>query len=153
LLKSMPEVLAAMFSILPPGKEIPPHIGPFRGSLRYHLGLKVPRDRQNCYINVDGRDYHWREGEGQLFDDTYLHHVRNDTNETRIVLFLDVERPLKSALATRIHQTVLRSPLPRWLSIMNNKQETAKSIGNANANATATAATNDAHEQQHPFSE
>ncbi len=28
-----------------------------------------------------------------LFDDTFEHEVRNDTDETRIVLFLDVDRP------------------------------------------------------------
>ena len=31
-----------MFSILAPGKRIPPHDGPYKGVLRYHLGLIVP---------------------------------------------------------------------------------------------------------------
>ena len=31
-----------MFSILAPGKRIPPHDGPYKGVLRYHLGLDGP---------------------------------------------------------------------------------------------------------------
>lgn len=128
LLQSLPQVHAAMFSILPPGKEIPVHRGPFRGALRYHLGLKIPRDRANCYINVDGVNYHWEEGVGQIFDDTYVHYVRNDTDEIRIVLFLDVERPLDSRWATWVNQALIHSPLPAWLTILNNKQEKTQDI-------------------------
>ena len=32
----------AMFSILSPRKHIPPHRGPYKGVLRYHLGLIIP---------------------------------------------------------------------------------------------------------------
>jgi beta-hydroxylase len=28
-----------------------------------------------------------------MFDDTYEHEVRNDTDEVRVVLFVDVDRP------------------------------------------------------------
>ena len=83
LLRSLPQVHAAMFSVLPPGKEIPPHRGPFRGCLRYHLGLKVPKQRENCFINVDGANYHWKEGESALFDDTYVHTLFETTQMKR----------------------------------------------------------------------
>jgi aspartyl/asparaginyl beta-hydroxylase (cupin superfamily) len=33
----------AFFSILDGGKSIPRHAAPYRGYLRYHLGLKVPK--------------------------------------------------------------------------------------------------------------
>lgn len=94
LLEQMPEVRCAMFSILMPGMHIPPHKGPFTGALRYHLGLSIPKDRKNCYITVNKQNYYWKEGEGVLFDDTYEHEVKNDTNEIRIVLFADIVRPL-----------------------------------------------------------
>ena len=34
-------MMTAFFSILAPGKHIPPHRGPYKGLLRYHLGLQV----------------------------------------------------------------------------------------------------------------
>jgi len=35
-----------------------------------------------------------------VFDDTFNHEVWNDTDETRVVLFLDVLRPLPQPLST-----------------------------------------------------
>jgi beta-hydroxylase len=84
----------AMFSILSPRKHILDHRGPYKGVLRYHLGLIVPRDAEDCKIRV-GEDFrHWMQGESMVFDDTYNHEVWNDTDETRVVLFVDVLRPL-----------------------------------------------------------
>lgn len=93
LLRHSKSVSTAMFSILEPGVEIPPHTGKFKGVLRYHLGLQVP-GKGNCYIKVGGETYKWKEGEGVLFDDVYMHEVKNDSDEYRIVLFLDVKRKL-----------------------------------------------------------
>jgi beta-hydroxylase len=95
LIESIPGMTTAFFSILNPGKHIPEHRGVFKGFLRYHLGLKVPQQAENCRIRVDGVTAHWQEGKGMLFDDTYLHEVWNDTGETRVVLLLDVIRPLR----------------------------------------------------------
>jgi beta-hydroxylase len=85
----------AFFSILAPGVRIPPHRGPWKGFIRYHLGLIVPEPADRCGIEVGGQEAHWREGESLVFDDTYEHHVWNDTNGTRVVLFLDVVRPCR----------------------------------------------------------
>jgi beta-hydroxylase len=48
VLKKIPGVTTAMFSILSPGKHIPPHRGPYAGVLRLHLGLLVPEPRARC---------------------------------------------------------------------------------------------------------
>jgi beta-hydroxylase len=40
----------------------------------------------------------WREGESLVFDDTYEHEAWNDTDETRVVLFVDVIRPLRQPM-------------------------------------------------------
>src|SRR5215471_9407928 len=61
LLQSIPGMTTAMFSILEPGKRIPPHRGPWTGVLRYHLGLKIP-DPDLCGIEVGGVEAHWHEG-------------------------------------------------------------------------------------------
>ena len=98
IIEKCQHVRAAMFSILEPGKYIPPHKGPFTGCLRYHMGLKVPKDRENCYIEVNKEKFSWSEGEAFVFDDTYIHSVYNNTNEPRIILFIDIERPLRYPL-------------------------------------------------------
>jgi beta-hydroxylase len=97
LLESMPEVHLGMFSILMPGSVIPPHCGPTRMCLRYHLGLFTPND-DACRIRVGGHSYSWRDGEDVVFDDTVMHDVANNTNEPRIILFLDIERPQEGVL-------------------------------------------------------
>jgi len=96
LLSRIPGLTTAFFSILAPGIRITPHRGPWKGVLRYHLGLMVPEPRENCAIKIDGQVAHWREGEGLLFDDSFEHSVWNDTNGTRVVLFLDVLRPCRA---------------------------------------------------------
>lgn len=84
------------FSILEAGKRIPLHKGPYNGVLRLHLGLRVPEPREQCWIEVDGQRYAWREGEAVIFDDLYPHQVHNDTEGLRAVLFVDFERPCRA---------------------------------------------------------
>lgn len=108
LIKSIPNLHCAMFSVLEPGAVITPHRGPFCGCLRYHLGLSTPK-RGKCSIIVGGEPYRWRDGEDVLFDDTFTHSVRNDSDELRIILFCDVERPMRSTGAQRINKWVCRT--------------------------------------------
>ena len=82
LLAGIPSVRAAMFAILPPGSTLVRHRDPFAGSLRYHLGLKVPQDAPSCRIFVDGQSYYWKDGEAVMFDETYIHYAENLTDET-----------------------------------------------------------------------
>lgn len=94
ILKSLPKVKAAMFAELPPGGKLNKHRDPFAGSLRYHLGLTTPND-DRCHIIVDGEPYSWRDGESVVFDETYVHEAYNQSEANRIILFCDIERPLK----------------------------------------------------------
>jgi beta-hydroxylase len=94
LVERIPGMVTAMFSILSPRKHIGAHRGPYKGVLRYHLGLIVPREKEACRIRVGDEMRHWEEGKSMIFDDTYEHEVWNDTDELRAVLFLDVMRPL-----------------------------------------------------------
>ncbi|MFZ5520564.1 MAG: aspartyl/asparaginyl beta-hydroxylase domain-containing protein [Pseudomonadota bacterium] len=96
LLNGIPGIKAAMFASLPPGARLVQHRDPYAGSLRYHLGLVTPND-PGCYIEVDGQRYHWRDGEVVMFDETYIHHAENTTQQQRVILFCDVERPLWGA--------------------------------------------------------
>ncbi|MDO3388614.1 aspartyl/asparaginyl beta-hydroxylase domain-containing protein [Gilvimarinus sp. SDUM040013] len=96
LLAKLPNVKGAMFAMLPPGARLVKHRDPYAGSLRYHLGLVTPNS-EDCYIDVDGEKYHWRDGEAVMFDETYIHYAENKTDQNRIVLFLDVKRPVTQA--------------------------------------------------------
>lgn len=92
-LDGLPGMRTAMFSILAPRYHIPPHKGPTRAVVRCHLALRVPAERERCWIRVDEQTYAWTEGHCVFFDDTYEHEVRNDTGEHRAVLFIDIDRP------------------------------------------------------------
>ena len=94
-LSSIPNMRTAMFSILQPHYHIVPHRGPSRAVVRVHLGLIVPKDQPDkLWIRVDDQRLHWEEGKVLIFDDFYEHEVRNDTDELRAVLFIDVDRPM-----------------------------------------------------------
>jgi len=93
LLNQLPNVKGAMFTMLPPGARLQKHRDPYAGSLRYHLGLVTPNS-DACYISVDGQKYAWRDGEAVMFDETYIHYAHNQTDQNRIILFLDVKRPV-----------------------------------------------------------
>jgi len=108
LLERLPTLENAWFSILAPGYHIIPHRGPTRALIRCHLGLMVPQDRQNCWIRVASEVRNWEEGKCMLFDDTYEHEVKNDTDEWRTVLFLDFDRPM-DRLGTFVNTLILRA--------------------------------------------
>ncbi len=93
IIESIPIIKTAWFSILEAGREIPPHYGPYNGVLRYHLGLYVPKP-EKCGIEVGESIRHWEEGKSLLFDDTHLHWAWNRSDKRRIILFVDVVRPL-----------------------------------------------------------
>jgi beta-hydroxylase len=95
ILESVPNLQTAMFSILAPGYHIPAHKGVTKGILRSHIGLIIPKDREQCRIRVDDTITVWKEGEIFVFDDTYEHEVWNDTNEERVILLFDFDRPMK----------------------------------------------------------
>ncbi|WED42820.1 aspartyl/asparaginyl beta-hydroxylase domain-containing protein [Legionella cardiaca] len=93
LIKQCPEINLAMLSIFEPGATIKPHYGPSKLCYRYHLCLFCCATH-NAFINVDGQNYFWREGEAILFDDTYRHFAANPTQQLRVVLFCDIDRKL-----------------------------------------------------------
>jgi beta-hydroxylase len=130
LLKQIPRIKSAMFSVMEPGLFVKPHRGPFRGILRYHLGLKVPPE--HCFMNLNGTSYKWQEGQDVLLDDTNEHFVLNHSNETRIVLFCDVERDYtefgqtSNTLQSWINWFIIyKSGLPNLLYNVNAANERA----------------------------
>jgi aspartyl/asparaginyl beta-hydroxylase (cupin superfamily) len=92
-LDRIPGLFQAFFSILDGGKSVPAHRGPYRGYLRYHLGLVVPAEDPPS-IRIKDRHYTWREGESILFDDSWEHEVTNHSKGDRVVLIVDIRRPM-----------------------------------------------------------
>jgi ornithine lipid ester-linked acyl 2-hydroxylase len=95
LVRRIPGLRTAMFSILDAGKRIPPHRGPYNGVLRLHLGLVVPGPSENLGIRVGSNRCQWHEGRVLIFDDAYEHEAWNETDRIRAVLFVDFEKPLR----------------------------------------------------------
>lgn len=80
----------AMFSLLAPGKHIPPHNGVANTRLVCHLPLIVP---ENCWFRVGAETRFWRRGEAWVFDDTIEHEAANDSGELRVILIVDCWHP------------------------------------------------------------
>ncbi len=111
ILNRVPQVKAAMFALLPPGGRLVQHRDPFAGSLRYHLGLITPND-DRCRIYVDGQAYSWRDGGDILFDETYIHWAVNEAGSTRVILFADIERPMRYRWAAAVNRFLARTLAP-----------------------------------------
>ena len=103
-----PDVLSAALSFLAPGKHVPEHRGPFRGVVRFYLGLSVPVSadgRPAAVLTIDHREHYVGNGECLLWDDTFAHEVLNRGDAVRIALLLDVRRrgmPLDMTLLSSV---------------------------------------------------
>ena len=110
LLRRIPGLYTAFFSVLDPHQDITPHWGYYKGFVRYHLGVLIPgnNEDQSCWLRVNGNAednaredealvekgevYYWKNGEGIVFDDNYLHDAANESSEVRVVFWLDLRR-------------------------------------------------------------
>jgi beta-hydroxylase len=117
VLRGLPGVYNAFFSIIEPHQYITPHWGYYKGFVRYHLGVVIPENNahQRCWLRVNadaddnarrdkslverGQKHYWQNGRGFIFDDTYLHDAANESDEVRVVLWVDVMRKLPAPLA------------------------------------------------------
>ena len=107
LVEEIPGMKHALFSIISPHKHIKPHCGVYKGVIRYHLGLRIPEPKESCRIRVGDDVRHWEEGKSLIFDDTFEHEVWNETDGVRVVLIVDVVRPLPFP-ASAINALVLK---------------------------------------------
>eukprot|EP01084_Bolivina_argentea_P297176 511917_1 len=140
-----------MLSILNPNKSIPVHNGYYRGILRYQLSLLIPKHKHKdlhlklwpntsdiSYTKlseIENRDKYemitWYNGSDVIFDDTNIHSVHNTINKTRIVLFIDFERPDLSLFQTIINKIILFIT-PKVNPMCHNAMEIQNSILNMN---------------------
>lgn len=130
VLAGIPGIYLAFFSILEPEQYITPHWGYYKGLLRYHLGVIIPKNNadQECWLRINtdkadnesrelarverGEKYYWHNGKGMFFDDTRLHDAANESKEVRVVLWVDVRRKMPwwlDALNRSVLALVVRS--------------------------------------------
>lgn len=85
-------------SVMAPGTHVASHCGCSNIRLTAHLGVSVPRGDKagvtpRCGIRVGETWQEWTEGRVLVFDDSYEHEVRNDTDEHRVVLLVRFWHP------------------------------------------------------------
>jgi len=90
LIKQIPEVYMAGFSILKPKCHIYPHEGYTGEVLRTHLGLDCPGS--HAYIKIGNHIQSWKNGEMFVFDDTQIHEAYNNSNKVRVIFILDFQK-------------------------------------------------------------
>lgn len=104
----------ALASSLAPQAGIPPHTDDHDYKLTLHLGLSVP---DGATMTVDGERRTWTEGRCLVFSDAYVHSVENNSEETRLILLIDIWHPLlapveRAALA-RLREVISPASTPR----------------------------------------
>src|SRR3546814_7325930 len=62
-------------------------------------------------MEVAGDRYVWRDGEDGVFDESFVHRAFNHTDQTRIILFCDVEQPMRFAWIATLNRVVARTLL------------------------------------------
>jgi ornithine lipid ester-linked acyl 2-hydroxylase len=95
LLSTVPGLQSSFFSILAPHYHIPKHRGVTKSLLRAHLGLVIPQAADRCRMRIGDDTVRWEPGKCIVFDDFFHHEVWNDTDEERVVLIFDFERPMR----------------------------------------------------------
>jgi ornithine lipid ester-linked acyl 2-hydroxylase len=111
LLKGTPSTLA-MFSVMDAGAVLIPHEGVYAGVLRYHLGLKIPKENKKCFLGIrnnTGKEIikNWEDGKDIMFDDLYTHRVQNNTNESRVILFVDIKKKFNNFFVNLLNKIIL----------------------------------------------
>jgi ornithine lipid ester-linked acyl 2-hydroxylase len=97
-LAEIPNVTTAFFSVLKPQTFVKEHRGAFKGYLRLLMGVRIPEPNIQCGLKIKNEIYHWENGKCMIFDDTFLHEAWNNSNEERVVLYVDFIRPMPKIL-------------------------------------------------------
>ncbi|WP_343741672.1 aspartyl/asparaginyl beta-hydroxylase domain-containing protein [Herbaspirillum huttiense] len=87
IVRQIPGLFMAGFSVLRPGAMILPHRRAVAGVWRVHLGLICP---PGAWLDVDGQRHVAREGKIVVFDDLRIHAAANQDDSDRVVLIVDV---------------------------------------------------------------
>lgn len=127
MIHAIPGITSAMFSVLDKHTHIKPHRGVYKGLLRFHLGIIIPVEKNNCYIIVNGNKRYWETGKCMVFDDTYIHEAFNNSEEERIILLIDFLRPATNEWKNKINKWIIfllsKSPLVTEITDVYSKNK------------------------------
>ena len=128
LVEQVPRLRTALFSIHDPGMTTAPHKGVTAGICVAHLGLQVPKARENCAIRIADEIVHWHDGKAFVFDDTFKHETWNRTDEDRVILLLHFDRPTRfpGSLIAWAFMTAIR-----WSPFIGDAREEMKNWNKA----------------------
>jgi ornithine lipid ester-linked acyl 2-hydroxylase len=121
LIKSIPVVVTAQFSIMHPNTHILPHKGYSRMILRSHLGLIIP-NKTKCKIRVGDETKSWEKGKIIIFDDSYEHEAWNKSDKQRVVLMIDIANPEWNYTADQICRYKIENISDPFLLNVANKK-------------------------------
>lgn len=91
--RTHPDITSCSMNKIIPGTILKHHYGETNAIIRIHMGLKLPKDRMSCGMEVKGEKVFWEEGRAFGFLDAHPHHVWNETDEERYIVIVDVIRP------------------------------------------------------------
>lgn len=92
LLKDIPGISSASFSLLEPHTAINPHRGDTNATIRCHLGIAIPAQAPECAFQVADEVRSWQDGKLLMFCDAYEHAAWNNTDGQRYILIIDIFR-------------------------------------------------------------
>jgi beta-hydroxylase len=76
--------------MIPGNATVTPHLSSLKHYERYRHQLCLQSvEGADAYIEVNGEKRTWTQGKIISFDDAYIHHVKNNSEHTRIVLIYD----------------------------------------------------------------
>ncbi len=88
------KIMTCAISMLPPHVKITPHIGYSKSIIRYFLPIELPTQPNACFLCLNGAAHGWQLGKSFCFDDCFTHSVHNDSDQRRIVVFMDIVREI-----------------------------------------------------------
>lgn len=86
----VPGLVTAGFYMLDAGTHILPHVGVSSDIRRGHMGLVCP---PGCWLRIVDEKRTWTNGGFLIFDDTFEHEVKNESDQLRCILLFDFMRP------------------------------------------------------------
>ncbi|MDP1836022.1 MAG: aspartyl/asparaginyl beta-hydroxylase domain-containing protein [Chlamydiales bacterium] len=89
LFQKIPSLNYCGFSRLHPHSNLAPHKHVNSAALIYHLGLIIPPGH-SCGLKVGDQTHTWtKPGDAVVFDDTLEHSAWNNSDQERIILYVD----------------------------------------------------------------
>jgi diadenosine tetraphosphatase ApaH/serine/threonine PP2A family protein phosphatase len=100
------DIMHVGISIMEPRTVIPAHLGCFRGCYRILYPITVPKRPGACHITLRGERHVFEESVPLVFDDNFEHRVVNESNETRVVVFVDVRKRFANPIVNKMNEAL-----------------------------------------------